>query len=42
VRVLLEFEDLRKLVEERPSAAAARRLYPHWAGPIPAGLPSLS
>lgn len=42
VRVLVEFEDLAELVEPRPCAAAARRLYPRWAGPIPAGLPGVS
>lgn len=42
VRVLLEFEDLRDLVESRPSAAAARRLFPDWIGPIPGGLPAPS
>lgn len=35
VRVLLEFEDLVGLVEGRPCAAAARRLFPRWEGPIP-------
>ena len=35
VRVLLEFEDLVHLVEGRPCAAAARRLFPRWEGPIP-------
>jgi glutathione S-transferase len=35
VRVLLEFENLLQLVEGRPCAAAARRLYPGWEGPIP-------
>ena len=39
VRVLLEFEDLRDLVESRPSAARARRLFPEWIGPIPGELP---
>jgi glutathione S-transferase len=42
VRVLLEFEDLAHLVEERPCAPAARLLFPDWAGPIPRGLPALS
>jgi glutathione S-transferase len=35
VRALLEFSDLTGLVEGRPSAAAARRLFPRWDGPIP-------
>ena len=39
VRVLLEFEDLRHLLEGRACAAAARLLYPEWEGPIPSGLP---
>jgi glutathione S-transferase len=39
VRVLLEFEDLRELVESRPSAAPARGLFPTWIGPMPRGLP---
>jgi glutathione S-transferase len=39
VRVLLEFEDLRDLVESRLSAAPARALFPRWIGPIPRGLP---
>jgi glutathione S-transferase len=42
VRVLLEFEDLAPLVEGRPSAPAARLLFPDWAGPIPSGLPGVS
>ena len=42
VRVLLEFEDLTGLVEGRPCAAAARRLFPDWDGPIPGDLPGLS
>jgi glutathione S-transferase len=36
VRVTLEFTDLAGLAEGRPCAAAARRLYPRWEGPIPA------
>jgi glutathione S-transferase len=40
VRVLPEFEDLAGLLDGRPCAPAARRLYPDWAGPIPAGLPA--
>ena len=39
VRLLLEFEDLRDLVESRPNAARARRLFPEWIGPIPGELP---
>jgi glutathione S-transferase len=39
VRVLLEFEGLARLAEERPCAAAARRLFPEWDGPIPGDLP---
>ena len=39
VRVLLEFEDLRHLLEGRACAPAARLLYPDWEGPIPSGLP---
>jgi glutathione S-transferase len=35
VRVLLEFEDLVHLVEGRPCATHARRLFPRWEGPIP-------
>jgi len=42
VRVLLEFEDLRHLVEGRACARAARLLFPDWAGPIPCGLPAVS
>jgi len=36
VRVVLEFTDLADLVEGRPCAAQARRLFPRWDGPIPA------
>jgi glutathione S-transferase len=39
VRVLLEFDDLRHLVEGRRCAVAARRLFPHYAGPVPPALP---
>jgi glutathione S-transferase len=35
VRFLLEFTDLVHLVQDRPGAAAARRLFPTWEGPIP-------
>ena len=42
VRVLLEFEDLGPLLEGRPCAPAARRLFPDWLGPIPGRLPKLS
>lgn len=42
IRVILEFEDLRDLVEGRSSAAPARRLFPTWIGPIPPGLPTPS
>jgi glutathione S-transferase len=42
VRVLLEFEDLKPLVEARNCARAARRLFPDWEGPLPAGLPAVS
>ena len=42
VRVLLEFEDLTQLLDGRACAPAARLLFPHWAGPIPRGLPGLS
>lgn len=42
VRVLLEFEDLRHLLEGRACAPAARLLYPDWDGPIPRGLPPVS
>jgi glutathione S-transferase len=35
VRVLLEIEDLAGAVAGRPCEAAARRLYPDWAGPMP-------
>lgn len=38
VRILLEFQDLAHLLEGRPCAPAARRLYPRWAGPIPRAL----
>jgi len=40
--VLLEFVDLGELVEGRPGAAAARRLFPKWIGLVPRGLPALS
>ena len=40
VRVLLEFEDLRGLLEGRACVPAARLLYPDWPGPIPRGLPA--
>jgi glutathione S-transferase len=39
VRVLLEFEELRHLLEGRPCAPAARLLFPDWVGPMPSGLP---
>jgi glutathione S-transferase len=42
VRVLLEFEDVRHLLEGRACAPAARVLFPDWVGPIPRGLPGLS
>ena len=42
VRVLLEFEDLRHLLDGRACAPAARLLFPDWAGPIPRGLPGVS
>jgi glutathione S-transferase len=35
VRVLHEFTDLVPLVEGHPCAAAAKRLFPRWDGPIP-------
>jgi glutathione S-transferase len=35
VRALLEFTDLVGQVEGRPCAAAARRLFPRWEGPVP-------
>jgi glutathione S-transferase len=35
VRALLEFTDLVQLVEGRPGAAAARRLFARWEGPVP-------
>jgi glutathione S-transferase len=35
VRVLLEFEDLARLLDGRACSPAARRLYPDWPGPIP-------
>jgi glutathione S-transferase len=35
VRALLEFTDVAGQVEGRPCAAAARRLFPSWDGPIP-------
>ncbi|HEY1274862.1 MAG TPA: glutathione S-transferase N-terminal domain-containing protein [Thermoleophilaceae bacterium] len=39
VRVLLEFEDLRGLVEGRPCASVARQLFRNYPGPVPRGLP---
>ena len=39
VRVLLEFEDLSRMLAGRACVPAARRLYPDWVGPIPSGLP---
>jgi glutathione S-transferase len=39
VRVLLEFEELRNLLEGRPCAPAARLLFSDWVGPMPSGLP---
>lgn len=42
VRVLLEFEDLRHLLDGRACTPAARVLFPDWVGPIPGGLPILS
>jgi glutathione S-transferase len=39
VRVLLEFEDLGRVLAGRASVPPARRLYPDWPGPIPPGLP---
>jgi glutathione S-transferase len=41
VRVLSEFADLERLTAGRPCAAAARRLFPSWDGPIPSS-PRLS
>jgi glutathione S-transferase len=35
IRVLLEFDGLAQLVHGRPCAAASRRVYPSWIGPIP-------
>ncbi len=35
VRVLLQIENLAGAVAGRPCEAAARRLYPDWAGPVP-------
>ena len=35
IRVLLELETLAHLAIGRPCAAAARRLYPDWLGPVP-------
>jgi glutathione S-transferase len=42
VRVLLEFEDLAQMLEDRRCAPAARLLFPDWIGPIPRGLPPVS
>ena len=42
VRVLLEFDDLRHLVDRRACAPPARLLFPDWVGPIPGGLPGVS
>jgi glutathione S-transferase len=42
VRVLVEFEDLAQLFEDRTCAPAARLLFPDWIGPIPRGLPPVS
>ncbi len=39
VRVLLAYEDLRPMLEDRPSAALATRLFPSYPGPIPLRLP---
>ncbi len=39
LRVLLEFEDLRNQVENRPAAALARRILPNYPGPIASSLP---
>lgn len=41
VRVLLEFEELARLLEGRPCVPAARLLFPDWEGPAPRGLPGL-
>ena len=35
IRVLLEIEGLAEMVRARPCAAAARRVYPDWLGPVP-------
>ena len=35
VRVMLEFTRLAHLAEDRPCAAAARRLFARWDGPVP-------
>jgi glutathione S-transferase len=39
IRALLTFEDTRDAVEQHPSAAAARRVFPDWAQPWPSALP---
>jgi glutathione S-transferase len=37
VRLLLTLADVRPLLDGRPSADAARRLFPDWDGEMPAG-----
>jgi len=39
LRVLLEFEDLRNQVENRPAGHLARRILPDYPGPIASSLP---
>jgi glutathione S-transferase len=39
VRMLLAYEDLRRILEDRPSAELAARLFPDYPGPIPLRLP---
>jgi len=39
VRLLLVFDDLRPLIEDRPASGYARRLIPNYAGHVPAVLP---
>jgi glutathione S-transferase len=39
LRVLLSFEDLRGQVENRPAEQLARRILPHYPGPIQSSLP---
>jgi glutathione S-transferase len=40
LRVLLEFEDLRHVVQDRPAEQLARRILPRYPGPIARSLPA--